>query len=75
MAEFVRARESFTGAALDAAGNSVQVDVFAGKTYRTSHPGYAGREHLFEPLDDGPPAPQAEQAPAATGRGRGRAAE
>jgi len=61
MAEFLRARESFSGACLEPGRGSVQVDVVAGRTYRDDHPAVAGRDHLFEPLtgdgSDPPPVP------------------
>lgn len=48
MAEWYKAKTSFFGSGRD----GIEVDVAAGQVVRSDHPGVAGREHLFEPLED-----------------------
>lgn len=62
-ASYLKARDSFVGATTDSTGKSVEVAVAAGQVVPEDHPAVAGREHLFEPLDDAVEA----------GRGRRRA--
>lgn len=59
----MRAKTSFFGAVL-VDGVSVEVDIHAGQVVRDSHPAIAGREHMFESMDEDaapsptPPAPR-----------------
>lgn len=59
---YLKARDSFVAAVVGPDGRSVEVAVAAGQVVGDDHPSIAGREHLFDALDD----------TVEGGRGRGR---